>query len=211
MMARMFRLISIVAILMVSSSCSRLLTPLITPKVNSEFTELRSGQYNLDKSHAALIFKIQHMGLSTYVGRFKEFDASLDFDPINLEATQIDAQIQIDSLDINDENLKDDLMGRAWFNQKSFPVAGIKTNNVEKVSANQIKLITILSWRGVEKPIELVATFHGGATNILTGKYTLGFSAVGSFRRSDFGMSQFIPLVGDEVAIEVFGEFQRAK
>ena len=57
------------------------------------------------------------------------------------------------------------------------------------------------------KPITVSATFHGGANNILSGKYTLGFSAQSTFSRSDFGMDKYVPLVGEEVTIEVYAEF----
>ena len=44
---------------------------------------------------------------------------------------------------------------------------------------------------------------------MLTGFYTLGFSATGSIKRSDFGMDQYIPMVGDQVEIEIYAEFQK--
>ena len=77
------------------------------------------------------------------------------------------------------------------------------------LSDNDFKFTGNLDWRGVVKPIELTVTFHGGANNILTQKYTLGFSDKGSFKRSDFGMDAYIPLVADEINLEVFSEFQR--
>ena len=198
-------------LLLALSSCSTLISVIATPKVNAEFGELKSGQYSLDKSHAALIFKIQHMGLSTYVGRFNVLSAELDFDPSNIESINLTADVEISSLDINDEELKDDLMGRSWFNQAQYPIARVSTQKVEKLKDGQILLTLNLDWRGVRKPIEMTATFHGGANNVLTGKYTLGFSSCGSFNRSDFGMKQFIPLVGDEVVLEAFGEFQKSQ
>ena len=62
------------------SSC----VSLLVPTVNTEVVSLKAGQYKLDKAHATLLFKVQHLGLSTYVGRFNNFDASLDFDPENI-------------------------------------------------------------------------------------------------------------------------------
>jgi len=42
----------------------------LAPKVESEVVKLRPGQYTLDKTHTTVLFKIQHLELSTYVGRF---------------------------------------------------------------------------------------------------------------------------------------------
>jgi len=84
---------------------------LITPKVETDVVKLKAGQYSLDSSHATLLFKVQHLGLSTYVGRFNQFDASLEFDPQNIAAARLSAIIEIDSLDINDRDLKDECNG----------------------------------------------------------------------------------------------------
>ena len=62
-------------------ACSRL----VTPDQTTEITEVRAGQYALDPNHAALMFKLNHLGFSTFLGRFTEFDASLDFDPENIK------------------------------------------------------------------------------------------------------------------------------
>lgn len=197
------------ALVLVLSSCASIITPLITPKVKTEITSLKAGQYSLDKSHAAVLFKVQHLGLSTYVGRFNSVDASLEFDPQNVTAAKLSAVIDIASLDINDEDLKQDLMGGAWFNQKNYPQARFDSTSVVPINDNTFEFTGQLDLRGVQKPIVMTAVFHGGANNILTGKYTLGFSATGSFNRADFNMGDFIPLVGNEVSIEAYAEFQK--
>jgi len=182
---------------------------LLAPKVEVQLSKLKAGQYALDKSHASLLFKIQHLGLSTYVGRFNRFDASLEFDPDNIANTKLDALIEIDSLDINDDDLKDDLMEPTWFNQKKYPQVKFSTLAVKPISESEFEFTGNLAWRGVVKPIAATVIFHGGANNILTQKYTLGFSAKARFLRSDFGMDAYIPIVGDEVVLEVYAEFQK--
>ena len=67
------------------AGCDRL----ITPDFNTEVAELRGGAYTLDKTHASLLWKINHLGFSSYIGRFNDFDATLDFDPENVENLQI--------------------------------------------------------------------------------------------------------------------------
>lgn len=58
-------------------SCERLLTP----DFNTDITEIRSGAYTLDPNHATVLWKINHLGFSTFIGRFNDLEASLDFDP----------------------------------------------------------------------------------------------------------------------------------
>jgi len=196
-----------IAIAVLSSFLLSACVSLITPKVQPELSKLKAGAYSLDKTHARLLFKVTHLGLSTYVGRFNEFDASLEFDPENINAAKLSAVIEVGSLDINDAGLKDDLMGRSWFNQSAYPQAVFESTSVRSVDGNDFVFSGDLTWRGVTKLILVNATFNGGANNILSGKYTLGFSAKASFSRSDFGMDKFVPLVGDEVIIETYAEF----
>jgi len=205
MKQRAIQLLLSLIILGLLTSC----VSLITPDVQSDVRKLKSGNYALDKTHGSVLFKIKHLGLSTYVGRFNRFDATLIFDPKNIAATNLDAVIDIDSLDINNPGLQTDLMGKTWFYQSKFPQARFSTTSVKPITDNTFEFIGDLDWRGVTKPITLLVTFHGGANNILTGKYTVGFSASGSFKRSDFGMDAYIPLVGDEVLIEAEAEFLR--
>lgn len=202
---RFFYLAGVVSALLILSSCIALLTP----RVEVDIAKLRAGQYSLDKSHASLLFKVPHMGLSSYVGRFNDFDASLDFDPEDIANAKLDAIIEIDSLDINDPGLKEDLMDGTWFDQPRYPQAVFSTLSVTPLSNSEFEFVGNLDWRGVINPISLVVTFHGGADNMLTGYYTLGFSAKGSFSRSDFGMDAYIPMVGDLVEIETYAEFQK--
>ena len=201
------RLSLVFGVLIVVSLCG--CASLLAPKVESEIINLKAGQYTLDKSHTTVLFKIKHMGLSTYVGRFNKFDGSLDFDPLNITNTELNAVIDIGSLDVNNEDLKDDLMGRRWFVQRKYPQAIFSTTSIKTISETELEFVGNLDWRGVVKPISLTVIFHGGANNILTGKYTIGFSAKGSFLRSDFGMDSYIPVVADKVELEIYAEFQR--
>src|SRR5215217_5505203 len=58
-----------------------------------------AGSYTLDKQHASLIFRVNHIGFSNYTARFKRFDAQLQFDPRNLAASRVTATVDADSLE----------------------------------------------------------------------------------------------------------------
>lgn len=200
-------LFGILFILISLSGCISWVTPSVTP----ELTQLQPGEFTLDPNHAALIFKIAHLGLSTYVGRFNQFDAQLRFDPNNMQAASLEASVQISSIDVNNEKLETTLQNSTWFDSKKFPQALFKSQKVTPINSassdNQFAFEGLLTLHGVTKPVTFSATFHGGTDNWMTGKYTLGFSAVGTIKRSDFDMSSYIPIVGDEITLEIYAEF----
>ena len=61
--------------------------------------EVPAGSYKLDREHASLIFRVNHLGFSNYTARFKRFDAKLEFDPRNLAASKVTATVDPDSLE----------------------------------------------------------------------------------------------------------------
>ena len=182
---------------------------LIKPNVKTGIVQLEEGSYQLDETHVAVLFKINHMGLSTFVGRFNKVDATLEFDPNNIAAAKLSAVIDVASIDVNNPDLEETLRGSSWFDTEKYPQAFFKTISVNLLDQNSAVFGGELTLHGVTAPMNLTVTFNGGANNMLTGFYTLGFSATSTFNRSTFGVDYLIPAIGDAVAIEVFAEFQK--
>ena len=202
------RLSAVLACSVFLVSCDRLLTP----DFNTDITELKGGAYTLDSDHATLLWKINHLGFSTYIGRFNDFDASLDFDPENIEASNLEVIINTASLDINNAEFAEELRGDKWFNVEQFPQATFKTTAfVESIDEDTFVFQGDLTLLGVTAPVNLEINFHGGGRNFLTRSYTLGFSASSSFLRSAYGLDRCTSFgVGDDIEIEVHVEFMAA-
>ncbi|HAS48506.1 MAG TPA: polyisoprenoid-binding protein, partial [Gammaproteobacteria bacterium] len=127
-------------------SCDRLLTP----DFNTDVTELRGGAYTLDPDHATLLWKINHLGFSTFIGRFNDFDATLDFDPENIESSQVEVVINTAGLDINNEEFAEELRGDAWFNVEQFPQAVFRsTSFIEAIDEDSFVFTGDLTLLGV--------------------------------------------------------------
>lgn len=182
---------------------------LIKPNVQTGLVQLEKGSYKLDQDHVAVLFKINHMGLSTFVGRFNKVDATLEFDPNNIAAARLLAIIDVASVDANNRDLEETLRGSSWLNTEKHPQAFFKTTSVSVLDQGSAVFSGELTLHGVTAPIDLTVTFNGGANNMLTGFYTLGFSATSTFNRSSFGIDYLIPAIGDALEIEVFAEFQQ--
>ncbi len=200
-----FKLFILCLAVLLLASCGTL----IKPKVKTGLIQLEKGSYKLDPSHVAVLFKINHMGLSTFVGRFNKVDASLEFDPMNIAAAKLSAVIDIASVDVNNADLEETLRGSSWFDTEKYPQAFFKTTSVKVIDENTAEFSGDLNLHGVTAPISLKIHFNGGGNNMLTGSYTLGFSATSSINRSTFGMGYLVPAIADQVDLEVFAEFQQ--
>ncbi len=182
---------------------------IIRPNFTTELKTLRAGQYQLDPQHSFLLFKVDHLGLSKIVGRFNKLEASLDFDPENPTGLKLSGLIAANSIDLNNDDLEETLQDDTWFNSALYPQISFVSTTVSLTNEGKINIEGILAMRGTERPVSLLAKFNGGADNRLTRKYTIGFSAQTSISRSDFGMDTFSAFIGDDIEIELHGEFQR--
>lgn len=205
----MFRVMIIGISTLALASCASALAPILVPRISAEAEALKPGDYTLDKAHASLIFKIDHLGFSQYVGRFDRFDASLSFDAEDPGSARIEAIIDMTSLNIANESFAETLMGPDWFDADAFPQAIFRSNSVEVTGENTGVITGDLTLHGVTEPVTLNVVFNGGGRDRLRGAYVTGFSATATIDRTVFGVDRFSGLVGDLATIEIEAEFER--
>jgi polyisoprenoid-binding protein YceI len=181
--------------------------------------DVPAGDYTLDKSHASLIFRVNHLGFSNYTARFKHFDAQLEFDPANLSASSVNVTVDPRSLetDFPDPATLDfnaELQGEKWLDAAKFPAITFRSTAVEVTGSNTLRITGDFSLHGVTRPLTLDATFNGGyAGHPMDPHARIGFSAHGTLKRSEFGIAYGIPAPGtkmgvsDEVAVTIETEF----
>jgi polyisoprenoid-binding protein YceI len=175
-----------------------------------------AGTYTVDKAHTSLLFRVSHMGFSTYTGRFARVDATLQFDPSHIAASRV--SVNIDPRSISADNAPsgflETLAGDGWLEAGRFPQMAFRSRSVEITGPNTFRIHGELTLHGVTKPLTLDARYNGGyAGHPMDPHARVGFSATGSLKRSDFGISFGIPApgttmgVGDEVSVVLETEF----
>lgn len=176
-----------------------------------------AGQYQLDKSHASLLLRVSHMGFSTYTTRFSRFDAQLTFDPNNIPAAKVLTTIDAASfeMDAAPQMCFDIMKGPQMLDTAKFPQIIFKSEGVRMTGAKSMQISGTLTLHGVTRPLVLAATFNGGYPGLpnMDPHARIGFSAHGSFKRSDFGIAYGLPApgttmgVGDLVDFSIEAEF----
>lgn len=175
-----------------------------------------AGAYTLDKSHASLVFKLSHLGFSNYTASFADFDARLTFDPARPEASTVEATINPASLTLPSPppGFQAELTGPRWLDAKQFPAITFKSTKVEVTGPDTARITGDLGLHGVTRPVVLNARLNGGyAGHPMDPHARIGFSATGTFNRSDFGIAFGVPApgttmgVGDAVTLDIETEF----
>lgn len=175
-----------------------------------------AGAYSLDKAHTSLIFRVNHLGFSSFTGRFTRYDAKLAFDPAKPADSSV--SVSIDPASISSDNAPDGflelLTGEQFLDAAKFPQMKFTSSSVEAGKDGALRIRGELTVHGVTKPLTLEARYNGGyAGHQYEPKARIGFSARGTFKRSDFGVSMGIPSasmpwgVGDKVEVQLETEF----
>lgn len=179
--------------------------------LNTEAEQIKPGEYALDPSHAHIIFSVSHFGFSTSYGRFNTISGSLDFDAENPQNSRLSISVEAESIDTNNAVLEGLLKAEAMFNSAVHPTVTFVSTAIETTGDNTGVVTGDLTIAGVTKPLALNVTFTGSGTNPASGIKTVGFDATGSLLRSEFGLKDWLPFVGDEVTLQIAVEFNPSK
>jgi polyisoprenoid-binding protein YceI len=215
-MSRFFAATGVVVLLGFQGGISRAAESAAPPAM-PPVTAPPAGQYQLDKSHASLQLRVSHLGFSTYTTRFSRFDAELAFDPSNIPASKVVTTIDASSLELDAAPAVciDIVKGPQMLDTAKFPKIVFRSEKVRMTGAKSMEITGTLELHGVTRPVVLTGTFNGGYAGMpkMDPHARVGFSAHGSFKRSDFGIAFGVPApgttmgVGDLIDISIEVEF----
>jgi polyisoprenoid-binding protein YceI len=158
----------------------------------------KSMKFSVDDVHSSLIFKIEHMGLCHFYGRFNDLDGHYTLDTANPEASAFDIKVKVNSVDTASENRDKHLKSPDFFNAAEFEHISFKSTKVSKSADNTLQVTGDLTLHGVTKPITVNMTVNGPKD--FEGKFKSGIETTFTINRADFELGSAGGL-GDEVTI----------
>ncbi|MFC6790854.1 YceI family protein [Methylobacterium komagatae] len=170
---------------------------------------VQAGTYAVDPGHTQVGWRVSHMGFSNYVGGFSDVSGNLVLDPKNPAAAKLSVKIPVASVTTTSAKLTGELKGDQWLDAGKFPDMTFVSTKVASAGKDKAKVTGDLTLHGVTKPVTLDVTFIGAGTNPLNKKYTIGFAATGTLKRSDYGVKTYLPLIGDDLHLAIEGAFER--
>ena len=170
---------------------------------------IASEAFVFDKSHANIAFSLSHLGFSMAHGRFGAFDGEARLDMDDPANSRIEVTIETASVDTFFAKRDEHLRSADFFNVAEHPTMTFKSTKVERTGENTARMVGELTLLGVTKPVALDVTMNAFKENPINNKMTTGFTATGSIKRSEFGMTAYVPAVGDTVALRIDMEMQK--
>jgi len=153
--------------------------------------------YDIDASHSAVIFRIQHMKAGYQYGRFNDFSGTIVFDEANLAGSSVKVEVKTTSVDTNNVKRDDHLRNPDFLDCAQFPTMTFASTAV-KAAGTGYEVAGNLTLHGVTKPVTVVMTKTGAAADPWGG-FRIGFEGVLTVKRTDYGMDKKLDGAGDEI------------
>ena len=169
-----------------------------------------------DKPNSEVRFSWDYLGVARRSGRFTDMDGSLDFTPTEPEAGSIEVVIKTSSIATGSRDLDDALKSSDFFAASAQPRILFRSTGISKASEKTGDIQGQLTILGVTRPVTLATTWNFTGEHPLSasnptylGKWVSGFSASTRISRSEFGLKRGIPLLSDEIRIDIDAVFIR--
>lgn len=165
--------------------------------------------YTLDPTHTSVLWHISHFNFSHPSGKWMA-DGTLTLDETKPQNSKLNVTINVDGLVTGVPKLDEHLKSKDFFDVGQFPTATFVSDKINMTGKNTAKVYGTLTVHGVSKPVTLDVTLNKLGESPITHKKTAGFTASTKLKRSDFGISAYLPGLGDEVKIDIESEASKA-
>jgi len=143
--------------------------------------------WDVDAAHTSVHFTVPHLVISEAEGNFKVFGGSVESPSADFENAVIKFDIDVTSINTDNEMRDKHLKGDDFFAADKFPKATFISKTFKKVKGNQYKLVGDLTMRGVTKPVTFDVTYNGIGKDSY-GRSVAAFKMKGKINRMDYGV-----------------------
>ncbi|MHA6821567.1 YceI family protein [Ralstonia pseudosolanacearum] len=167
-------------------------------------TSALAAPFTPDLAHTAVYFGASHFDRTTLRGRFDKIDGAIDF---NEAANQGGFDFTIDAASINTRlpELDGVLKSEQFLDAAQFPIIRLRSDRFVVEGGKLVAVEAKLTLHGVTQPVRLdVRRFNCGDIKLIAATlHVCGGDFHLALQRSAFGMTRFLPEVGDRVDLEI--------
>jgi polyisoprenoid-binding protein YceI len=164
-----------------------------------------ANHYVLNKDHSRIEFSISHFYVSSTKGQFNSFDGKLDVAPGAPEQDAVTIHISPASIQTDSSARDEHLRTADFFDVAKFPSASFVSTGAVPTSGKTGKLTGSFTLHGVTRPVTLAVTLQSPDVNAAS----LQVIATGRLKRSDFGITSYSGIIGDDVTLNISAQFDR--
>ena len=133
-------------------------------------------------NESSVTFFYKQMGVPLD-GKFSKFAAQLAFDPAKIAKAQARIDIDVASIDTGSTEANDEVIGKLWFNTKTYPTASFTSTGLRALGGNRYEATGKLSIKGRTLDVVAPVTFQAtGNRGTFDGSFTI--------KRLDFAIGE---------------------
>jgi polyisoprenoid-binding protein YceI len=160
-------------------------------------TQLPVGTWTLDPTHSSASFAVKHMAVSTFRGRFENFDANLTVSENG--AAELVGTVRADSILVKDENLQAHLGAPDFFDTERYPELRFVSKSLRR-DGEELIADGELTIKDQTHPVEARGTITD-PTETLGGAVKIGLTLETIIDRTEFGLNWNAPLPKGGLAV----------
>jgi polyisoprenoid-binding protein YceI len=147
------------------------------------------GTWQVDKVHSNVGFAVKHMVVSTFRGKFDDYDVELSS---GADGARLAGTVRVASVDVKDENLAAHLQSPEFFDAENHPELRFESTELRR-DGDEVVLDGELTIRGVSRPVEARGTITGPHTDF-TETDRIGLELETVIDRTAYGLEWNSPL-----------------
>jgi polyisoprenoid-binding protein YceI len=161
-----------------------------------------ADSYTIDPEYTVAVFEIVHLGFTTQHGRFNKTGGKVTMD-LAARTGSVDFTVYTTSLDMGVKAWTSHLSDEGLFNVKKFPNMTFKSDKLIFDGNKVVAAEGNFTMLGVTKPLKVTVNGFQCGANPMNKKPMCAGNITANIKRSEFGLTKYIPAVSDEVEIKV--------
>lgn len=168
----------------------------------ASFAAAAADRYDLDPNHTFPRFAINHLGFSTFHGQFDKTSGTATIDTAK-KTGSVDVTIDVASISTGVAKLDEHLKTPDFFDAAQYPTITFKSTSFKFAGDKPAEVSGELTMHGVTKPVSLSVASFVCKDHPMTKKPACGADLTATIKRSDWGITTYVPAVGDEVTLSI--------
>jgi polyisoprenoid-binding protein YceI len=166
---------------------------------NSAFA---TDTYTIDPAYSMASFEIARVGFSSQRGTFKKTHGKVSMDLVS-KTGSVAFTVQSNSIDMGSAAWTSHLADEGLFNVKKFPTLHFKSDKLIFEGDRVVAADGLFTMLGVTKPLRVAVQGFQCGVSPLDKRHLCSGNITASLKRSDYGLTKYIPVVSDEVSVNV--------
>ena len=159
--------------------------------------------YTLDPGHTQVRVTWNHFGFSNPSANFTHVTGTLVYDAEHPQASSVTVNIPMSGLDTHVPALDKHLSAADFFDVAKYPEAHFVSTRVSEAGKGHLTVVGDLTVHGQTHPVTLHVTVNKIGMQPMLKVPAAGFDATATLKRSDFGVGMYVPMVSDEIRVNI--------